>query len=432
MSFLGERIAVALGVSQHSTLSSGPLSTKLSPALLLNFVGTTALDPRITFTRSTTATYYNSAGVLSTAAINAPRLDYNPATLASVGLLIEEQRVNLAVRSEDFTNATWVKTRSSVTSNAIAAPDGATTADKLVEDSTATSTHFCTQTVALVANQTYVLSVFAKAGERGRIVMQTGAVSNWVTEVQVGFDLTTGTLFSASGLPTTPGTITPVGNGWYRCSIVGTMKATGTSGNMNIYLCPNGTANFTYTGNGTSGAYLWGAQVEAGAFITSYIPTVASQVTRAADVAVMTGTNFSDWYNATEGSLYAEYSAVASGIRTIMSINDTTANESIRLRTSTTNPLFTVTDGGVDQADIDAGTVASNTIYKFSGGYAANSFAASIAGGTAVTDTSGTVPTVTQAALGNNAASDYLNGYIRQIAYYPRRLSDAQLQGITK
>jgi hypothetical protein len=199
---------------------------------------------------------------------------------------------------------------------------------------------------------------------------------------------------------------------------------------VNLQMSSSGGSS-TYTGNGFNGLFLWGAQTEAGAFPTSYIPTEASQVTRSVDVAVMTGTNFSSWYNAIDGTLFAEYSAVVSGTRTMAAINDNTTNESIRLRTVGTNPFFTVTDGGVDQADIDAGTVASNIVYKFVGAYATNDFATSIAGGAAVTDTSGTLPTVDRMMIGNSAAANALNGHIRQIVYYPRRLTNSDLQAIT-
>ena len=172
------------------------------------------------------------------------------------------------------------------------------------------------------------------------------------------------------------------------------------------------------------------AQLELGSFATSYIPTVDSEVTRAADNASMIGNNFARWFTANEGTLFAQYSAVASGIRTIMAINDGTADESIRLRTNGTNPLFTVTDNGVDITNIDAGTVATGTSYKFAGAYALNNFAASINGGAAVTDAPGALP-VNRMLIGNSSAGNYLNGTIARIAYYPRRLANTELQGIT-
>jgi hypothetical protein len=208
-----------------------------------------------------------------------------------------------------------------------------------------------------------------------------------------------------------------------------TVALPGTAGSR-IQLYKNGTA--IYTGDGVSGAYLFGAQTETGSFATSYIPTVASQVTRSADVATMTGTNFSSWYNASEGSFVSQFTtSTISGARTVLDANDNTANESIRLRTMTADPFFTVTDGGVNQADIDAGTVAASTTYKMAGAYKVNDFATSIGGGTVGTDVSGTIPTVNQLQIGNSAAGNRLNGHIRTIAYYNTRLPDAQLQALT-
>lgn len=178
-----------------------------------------------------------------------------------------------------------------------------------------------------------------------------------------------------------------------------------------------------------NGVYVFGAQVEAGAFPTSYIPTTTAAVTRDADVATV-GT-LTPWFNATEGTLYAQFDNVASGTRTMAAINDGTSNESIRLRSIGTNPYLTVTDGGVDQADIDAGTIAANTSYKLAGAYKANDFAACISAGTVQTDTSGTLPTVTQMMLGTSAAANYLNGHLQRLVYYPSRLTNAQLQTIT-
>jgi hypothetical protein len=427
MSYLGARNGIALGVQYNVTLGGQPLLFKLTPSLILQFAGAQTMDPRITFTRSTTATFTGSDGLIQTAAIDAPRFDYNPTTLAPLGLLIEEQRTNLVTYSEQFSDAVWVKTRASITADAAVSPDGTMNADKLVEDTTASNTHQIGQSVSSFTSGTaYTFTTYMKADERGWGVLRFPA-SAFTTALQAFFNLSTGALgvFSAG----VTSSITPVGNNWYRCSITATATATASG---NVLILPSATnSTAIYTGDGTSGIFIWGAQTEAGDFPTSYIPTVASQVTRAADIAVMTGTNFSSWYNAVEGTLFANYSAFASGTRTMAAINDNTANESIRLRTISTNPFFTVTDGGVDQADIDAGTVASNIVYKFAGAYAANDFAASIAGGAAVTDTSGSIPTVDRMMIGNSAATNALNGHIRQIVYYPRRLSNADLQGIT-
>jgi len=393
--------------------------TLLFPSLRLNFVGPSTLDPRITFTRSTTATFTGSNGLIQTAAINDPRFDYSPTTLAPLGLLIEEQRTNLLLNSETFAT-TWTTNNVSVTPNTSVSPDGTTTADTLTGNG-ATSSKFLDQT-SLASALTKTFSVFVKAGTNNFVQL------NFATDGTpwANFALTNGTVGSTGSNQTA--SIADCGNGWYRC-IITTSSTTAT--NVRICLVSSATAGRAETNSLSTSVLIWGAQQEAGAFPTSYIPTVASQVTRAADNAVMTGTNFSSWYNAVEGTLFVNYSAFASGTRTMAAINDNTANESILLRTISTNPFLTVTDGGVDQADIDAGTVASNIVYKFAGAYAANNFAASIAGGAAVTDTSGSIPTVDRMMIGNSSASNALNGCIQQIVYYPRRLSNAELQALT-
>jgi len=110
---------------------------------------------------------------------------------------------------------------------------------------------------------------------------------------------------------------------------------------------------------------MWGAQVEVGAFATSYIPTTVSQVTRSADVATMVGTNFSDWYSAGAGGVVTRVlPSTVSGTRPVLQFDDNTANEIIALRGNTTNPELSIVDGGAPQAQIDAGTIAANTIYN--------------------------------------------------------------------
>lgn len=342
MSFLGERNAIALGVSQHAVLGSGPLLTQLSPSLLLQFAGAQTLDPRITFTRSTTATYFNSAGVLSTAAINEPRFDYNPVTLAPLGLLIESSRTNLLLNSATLS----------------------------------------TQNVTVTAVAT-TLSFYG-----------TGTVTLSGTA--------TGTLVGTGASPS-------------RVSLTFTPTA--------------GTLTLTVSGSVVN------AQLEAGAFATSYIPTVASQVTRAADAASMTGTNFTSWYNATEGTLFSEASSYdVSSARVGFVINDgTTANRSLTGHGSAPRGFISV--GGATQMTqaLASATFSNNTASKVSLAYLLNNGNAAANGTLGTLDTAMTIPVVTQAQIGSQvlAAASTLNGHIRRIVYYPRRLTDAELQGIT-
>lgn len=430
MSFLGERNAIALGVSQHAVLGSGPLLTQLSPSLLLQFAGAQTMDPRITFTRSTTATYFNQSGVLSTAAINEPRFDYNPVTLAPLGLLIEESRTNLFTYSEQFANAAWTKTNATITANTIAAPDGTTTADT-IDEGTANALHRIQQaTVTFVSGLSYTFSVFVKNGDRNFV--QLFLSPQFSTSDYANFDVSTGVLGTVGGAAVA--TITDAGNGWYRCSVTATATSAGTSGpSIGLITSSTSARGETYLGTNKF-LYLWGAQLEAGAFATSYIPTVASQVTRAADSAVMTGTNFSDWYNAVEGSLYSEASSYdVSAARVGFGISDNTASNQIQTGHGSGARGF-ISAGGVTQMTqaLASVTFSNNTASKVSLAYELNNGNAAANGTIGTLDTAMTIPTVTQARIGGLTASLLpLNGHVRRIAYYPRRLTDAELQGIT-
>jgi hypothetical protein len=143
------------------------------------------------------------------------------------------------------------------------------------------------------------LSVYAKKGERQYLVLQLPSAA-FPSSSNATFDLDSATFNLGAGSPTA--SITDVGNGVYRCSITKTATSSASSNGAFIYVTNSASATINaYTGDGYSGIYIWGAQLEAGAFPTSYIPTVASQVTRSADSASMTGANFSDWYRLMRG-----------------------------------------------------------------------------------------------------------------------------------
>jgi hypothetical protein len=368
------------------------------------------------YTPTTTQPITNYIPVLQTAAAGVARFDHNPITGESLGLLIEEQRTNLVLRSEEFDDAYWTKTSGSITTNTVVAPDGTLTGDKLVEDSgVLAAPPRIRRDIITTGNHT--ASVYAKAGERNwlRLQRQSGASPNaW-------FDLATGTLGTVeSGLTAS---IQAVGNGWYRCSIV---KSDDSRFQFSIADADNSTAG--YTGNGFSGLFIWGAQLEAGAFPTSYIPTVASQVTRSADAASMTGANFSSWYRADEGTLYMDMTGTpATATQTAFRLsNGTTANRIQTGISGTASGLFGRVDANASiQASLGS-TAAANTPYKTAFGYALNDFAVSINGASVSTDTSGILPVVNIA--------EFLSGgsTFKKLAFYPERLSNAQLQALTQ
>lgn len=417
------QLSTALNLPNRQ-VSAGGLGYGAS--LSLDFTnGNQTLDSRITFTRASTATRTNPSGVIESVAINGARFDYDPVTLAPKGLLIEDQRTNLVTYSEQFDNAAWTKTNSTVTANAVISPDGTMDADKHIPNNGATIGINATatrvfQNPSLVSGTVYTISFYAKAAEYDQLLI--GVITT--PSLTGTYSLTAGT---ASGTGTS---IISVGNGWYRCVLTFTATSTGT-----IQIRWSAGSSTTSIGDGTSGVFLWGAQLEAGAFATSYIPTVASQVTRSADVAVMTGTNFSSWYNATEGSMYAQYDWLGdSSFDYMFAVNDTTGNNLIGIGLSNANIYRgIVVTSGTTVASMTAGGVGViGQVYSQAMAYKLNDFALAGGGVMRGTDTAGAVPVVTQASFnGSSGTSNLFNGHIRRIAYYPTRLTNAQLQSLT-
>jgi hypothetical protein len=386
--------------------------------------------PTPTFTRASTATFVGSNGLIQSAAINAARFDHDPVTLACKGLLIEDARTNLTVRSDDFSATEWnsISQRNlTVTANNTTSPSGATDADLLTVGAT-TTIYQVVQSLPATGNVTsgtaYTVSCYFKPNQVTRVSIFAG---NTVTlPVDAIFDLTGAGSVVANAFGTA--SIQQVGNGWYRCIVTGTAGATS---NTTLRFSPVSGTSRTYAGNSTDSFYAWGAQLEAGSFPTSYIPTTTASVVRSADVCSITGSSFTSFYNQSEGTLFVDGFTPASGDRTVLAVDDNTANEMMRLRTEGTNPFFKVTDGGSEVVAIDAGTVSANTTFKLAGAYKVNDFASSINGGNAVTDTSGTIPTVDRMRLGAGQGGNTMCGCISRIRYYKKRVSDTRLKSIT-
>jgi hypothetical protein len=348
-------------------------------------------------------------------------------------LLIEEQRANICLYSEQFDNASWSKTAASITANALAAPDGSVTADKLVEDNTNAAHYVGSNAPSVTDGVAYTISVYAKAGERS--VLQIVPSAAGFPVAFANFDLSNGVIGTFSGI--TSYAITSAGNGWYRCSVTLSANTTTTSGFVLVVQNSTTAARAgSYTGDGTSGIYLWGAQVEAGSFATSYIPTVAASVTRSADVASVN--TLSPWYNASAGTLFAEIgitNPISAANQYAAEFHNGTANNRIILYrgvgTNTTSVY--IADAGVAQASITAGSaIAINSVVKQALGFAANDIGLTSNASAVSTDTSATIPAVNKLNIGSSYGGDeQLNGHIRRIAYYPARLTNAQLQALT-
>jgi hypothetical protein len=416
------------------------------PTLDLAFAQTKILDSRITFTRASTATYVNASGLIASAAVNEARFDHDPYTGESLGLLVEEARTNLSIYSEDFSNTSyWGPTSQTVVSNAATAPDGTLTADNIIPAAGTNAVRYLYYAInpySMSASTPYTSSVFVKKNGLRYFALQ--AHDNFMSsDHRAGFDLDNGivvasTVNNMSSATGATASIVPYPNGWYRCIITGTTAGTGTIGGTAFSFTSSLDANASVSSisaDGTSGGFIWGMQVEQGAFPTSYIPTSGSTVTRSADVASMTGTNFSSWYNQSEGTFYTNY--------ILLGLDPAYNNPSFYAYENNQNYLaifgYNPAYGWAQASNATAagislgGTIATNVDYKVSFGVKVNDFAASINGSTVSTDTSGNVPTVSQMFLGkrveNSAA--HLNGTLKRFTFYPKRLTNAQLQTIT-
>ena len=422
------------------------------PTLNLNFAGSKILDPRITFTRTTSGTYLDDDGLIATAPAGSPRFDHrfvsSTGELESLGLLIEEQRSNILRYSEDFSQTgvnNWdigqpTNTRSS---NATLAPDGNTTADKLIEgtSSVAGFTFYQPNTVSGSGNVCF--SCFLKASERryAQLDVWDGntIAANALFDLQTGSYLSSG--FTGGGsISIVSYGITPYPNGWYRCHLV-VNRSSITYLYSRISICATNPIS-TYTGTGTSGIFVWGAQLEVGAFPTSYIPTVASAVTRNADDARMTGTNFSSWYNQSLGTFVcvAKYTPGNTTNQTAWSMYNG-ATGAIRQMLNAAGGLDF--DRGILQNEVPSGTYSvsvntgvtanRNNLVKIASAFQTDNFAISQDGSTPATDTSGTMSNHVNLFLGATVDNTwFLNVLLSQLIYYPVRVSNSQLQILSR
>ena len=173
------------------------------------------------------------------------------------------------------------------------------------------------------------------------------------------------------------------------------------------------------------------AQLEAGAFATSYIPTTSGSAIRSIDICSMTSANFTGMYNQTEGSFFVDAFTPASGSRIIVSADNNGTTEVNKIFTSSTSSAVEVVDGGATQANFTPGSIVANTAFKLASAYKLNDFAVSKNGATAVTDTSGTIPTPIQIKIGSGKGVEVMCGCISSLRYYKKRLPDDKLQSLT-
>ena len=373
----------------------------IRPTLNLNFARSKRLDPRITFTRASTATYVDEDGLIKTASADEARFDHDPVTGESLGLLIEESRTNLYDNTINFGSSNWVlQTSPEVTLNTtdVSSPDGTYSAVKWTPTTTL-SQYVYDQVGSLGLSLTYTMSVWVRTPEGESTTFQMNLYA-----------------------PTQQSPVLTATDTWKRFTWTFTPQ-----NQVSAYPVIVRELN--------KSLYIWGPQIEVGSFPTSYIPTSGSTVTRMADSVLISP---SGWWNYSKGTVYAEFKggleSQQSGYGRIWSPSGASA---LSARIShTINNSATIWFGG------SAPSITSqdhlNSFGKIAVSYSNNGTSADIVMGSYPVTTTGTTNqltnTTTPHGIGKNAGSNtnMLNGYIKKLVYYPEVLTSSQLQNLTK
>jgi len=370
----------------------------------------------MTVVRATTATRVNSNGLIESVALNVPRIDYTDSTCPSV--LVEPQRTNLALYSEQFDNSYWGKLNITLTPNQITAPDGTNTADKLTDNAVSGSHYISSAVISIINSTSYTLTTYLKANTLYWVRLELFSGGCF-------FNLSNGTLGTSSGVTAN---ILDVGNGWYRCSISATSSSTSAYPAIRI---TTGDGVFGYIGSGSS-LYAWGAQLEAGSYPTSYIPTVASAVTRNADVISKTG--ISDLIGQTEGTVFVDFKIDGSrSSSVILWLTDGSSSNSVIAQYTSGGVLqIVLNSGGATQVNI-VGSASVQGLYKLAIAYKLNDVAVYLNGVSVGVDTSATMPlSMSRIDIGQSSnLTSQLGGYINSAQLYKTRLTNAELATLT-
>jgi hypothetical protein len=402
------------------------------------------------YTPTTTTVVTNYMSRLLTAQDGIPRFDHDPITEESLGWLLEPQRTNLLLYSEQFNNAIWSPSSVAIAAtNVTVAPDGTQTADLYRE--TGSSGHHISQSYSATSGVAYTLSCYMKNVNRRYGYLGSSNFNGFGAT----FDLVSGTSVTSAN---TTSFIKPVGNGWYRCSVTFTANTTVASvaqigsSNSNSGTVP------TYALDGNTDLLIWGAQLEVGQFPTSYISTAASQTTRSPETGIISGTNFLSWYNYSEGTQYVEARSdwVIPGVLGFINSGlgpefyetnqvNTWVISSYRQTSATTlnmnvssqgygNPFSdNGTGGGMSVSAVAANTTTNSRFWKAAVAQQSgnSAFYLNTTSGIGSATNSTAFSTPRPIALGfatNNFLYASFSGHIKKFAYYPRRLSNTELQ----
>jgi hypothetical protein len=376
-------------------------------------------------TRATTATRTNSSGLIESVPINEPRLDYSLGSCPNI--LLEPQRTNVALRSEEFDNVSWVKNAVNVTANSTTSPSGIVNADTMT-GSGLIAARLVSQVVTLTSGTSYAATFYVKKSTNDFVQIYTfnatgGHFANF--DINSGAVGSVGTTFGSN--PTS--SITSVGNGWYRCSMVLSAAVTASSG-FGIALVSSSTSARLEANTLTTSVFLWGAQLEAGAYATSYIPTTSASVTRNADVISRGNVFTNGLVTASGGTWFVDLRGNASLLRSSieggLSIGTTTAitdGFSIRNGSAAAFPNISKWVGGVNTSLFTLNAATSKIAIKWNG-----TTADVFVNGVKVTSATSFIPTNI-----NEIASDVrgIPKNINSMALFPTPLTDTQCIALT-
>nr|BAR33201.1 hypothetical protein [uncultured Mediterranean phage uvMED] len=360
----------------------------------------------ITATRAGTATFTDANGNIATAPSDTVRVDYVDGVPM---ILCEPSATNLLPYSEDFSNAAWVKADTSITSNAGTSPDGGNNASLLTVNSSSVS--YLREFLSISATA-HTFSIYAKAGTATDI--QLYVVEQGVTSGTADVNIQSGVVTNATSNWNGGVTTEDVGNGWFR--IRGTRTFTTSASNHGIGVAATGQNGLNF--------YLWGAQLESGSVATSLIRTSGSTATRAKDDLVISGSAFSDFFNASEGTTYIETAPKTTTnlphIFEYHNSSDANANRmGIYLPSATSNAY--VRSSGVTTASLSPGTINLNQLNRVAISYKVNDILGSVNGSSEVSDTSAALPSgLDKLHIGNVYSLNLpLNGHIKRLIYWP-------------
>jgi hypothetical protein len=421
----------------------------IEPSLKLDFANARALDPRITFTRASTATYVGRDGLVKYAGEDEARFDHDPTTGESLGLLIEETRTNLLPESEDLTSG-LITELAITTSNdtGVIAPDGTAGATRVIQDNT-TAQHLIGDTAGgLTLGGNYALSCFVKAGTTDLIWFSVNSYLNWVDDWNFYINLTTGNVYgNSNNISNANLKVEEYPNGWWKLSMVAQQEpAGGGAGGLWLgHADPNGTLTTNVAGDGSTYFYAWGLQMEAGAYPTSYIPTSGSTAARVKDLPTIetSSIDFHDFSQGGEGTLLCEFSnanTIGSDIAVSFSGDTHNGGTFIGLGSNTNNDPFVRNRVNSTNTVLISDSSATTTGYHlvaYGIGQSRSTIAVRNSTNGVQEDTSVSYDTTpyTKIIIGCDQIftdNNTISGTIKKLFYYPTLLSDTQLQTLTQ